>query len=95
MRKQWRKCLAVGMAALLLTGTAGLGREEISTIAKTYAQESEFTITNGVLTAYNGAGGEVVIPEGVSKIGDNAFKDCIADQYSDTRWCGSDSRWRF
>ncbi len=76
MRKQWRKCLAVGMAALLLTGTAGLGRVEISTIAKTYAQESEFTITNGVLTAYNGAGGEVVIPEGVSKIGDNAFKDC-------------------
>ena len=38
--------------------------------------EHEFVIENGVLTKYNGPGGEVVIPEGVTKIGKTAFEGC-------------------
>ena len=36
----------------------------------------EFVIKNGVLEQYTGAGGDVVIPEGVTEIGDNAFANC-------------------
>ena len=34
---------------------------------------TEFEIENGVLTAYQGAGGDVVIPDGVTEIGGSAF----------------------
>lgn len=38
--------------------------------------QKEFVIDqNGVLTAYNGAGGEVVIPDGVTEIGEMLWKD--------------------
>ena len=41
------------------------------------AADSEFVIDeNGVLTKYNGPGGDVVIPEGVVNIGRNAFAYC-------------------
>ena len=36
----------------------------------------DFIIEDGVLTKYIGAGGEVVIPEGVVKIGARAFENC-------------------
>lgn len=37
--------------------------------------EEDFVIEDGVLVGYNGEGGEVVIPEGVTSIADNVFKD--------------------
>lgn len=37
------------------------------------AAEGEFVIENGVLTKYNGPGGDVVIPDGVTRIGPKAF----------------------
>ena len=37
---------------------------------------SDFLIVNGVLTEYNGEGGEVVVPDGVTSIGDYAFWHC-------------------
>lgn len=40
------------------------------------AADSDFTIVNGVLTKYNGSGGDVTIPEEVSAIGDGAFSGC-------------------
>lgn len=40
------------------------------------AAGSEFTIENGVLTKYNGPGGDVTVPAGVTAIGDEAFYDC-------------------
>ncbi|MBQ1554912.1 MAG: leucine-rich repeat domain-containing protein, partial [Clostridia bacterium] len=41
-----------------------------------YAADGDFEITDGVLTGYNGSGGDVVIPDFVKKIGDWAFWDC-------------------
>ena len=35
----------------------------------------DFEIENGVLTAYHGPGGQVVVPEGTVAIGDNAFAE--------------------
>jgi hypothetical protein len=37
---------------------------------------NEFQIENGVLVKYTGAGGDVVIPEGVTSIGESAFSHC-------------------
>ena len=36
----------------------------------------DFTIENGVLKKYVGPGGDVVIPEGVTSIGQGAFREC-------------------
>ena len=51
------------LAVLFLPGLAG-------------AADSDFEITDGVLTRYTGSGGDVVIPEGVTSIGDQAFYSC-------------------
>ena len=51
------------LAALLIPGLAG-------------AADSDFEITDGVLTRYTGSGGDVTIPEGVTSIGDRAFYSC-------------------
>ena len=40
------------------------------------SDSKDFVIENGVLKQYNGPGGEVVIPEGVTEIGFCAFRDC-------------------
>ena len=37
--------------------------------------EKEFVIEDGVLNSYSGKGGEVNIPEGVTCIASNAFKN--------------------
>ena len=37
----------------------------------------EFVIKNGILKRYNGAGGDVTVPDGVSRIGKRAFFCCI------------------
>lgn len=37
---------------------------------------ADFTIENGVLTQYNGKGGAVVIPDGVTEIGYKSFYNC-------------------
>ena len=54
-------CLCIALT--LLPGTA-------------WAADSDFTIEDGVLTKYNGSGGDVIIPSGVTSIGDGAFQDC-------------------
>ena len=39
-------------------------------------KKQDFVIENGVLTKYTGSGGDVIIPEGVTKIGNSAFSGC-------------------
>ena len=41
--------------------------------AVVFAEDSDFLIRNGELLVYSGAGGDVVIPEGVTAIGKSAF----------------------
>ena len=42
------------------------------------SDSKDFVIENGVLVKYNGPGGDVVIPEGVRKIGAEVFSNCSA-----------------
>ena len=37
---------------------------------------NDYFFENGRLIKYNGDGGAVTIPEGVTEIGDEAFKEC-------------------
>ena len=37
---------------------------------------TDFSVKSGVLTGYTGPGGDVVIPESVTQIGESAFSDC-------------------
>jgi hypothetical protein len=39
-------------------------------------ENKDFAISDGLLTKYTGAAGEVTIPEGVTVIGCEAFRDC-------------------
>lgn len=41
-----------------------------------FASDNDFVIVNGVLKEYKGSGGAVIIPEGVTKIGAEAFALC-------------------
>ena len=49
-----------------------------SSVAVNYNYNPDFTVENGVLTKYNGAGGDVTVPEGVTSIGSGAFYNCTA-----------------
>ena len=44
--------------------------------APAFAAEPEFVIEHGVLTKYNGSGGNVAVPGGVAEIGLGAFAGC-------------------
>lgn len=46
--------------------------------ATALAEDSDFTIKNGVLTKYSGSGGDVVIPITVTAIGSAAFYNCTS-----------------
>ena len=39
---------------------------------------NDFVIKNGVLEKYKGNGGDVVIPDSVTSIGNKAFYDCTS-----------------
>ncbi|MEG1710732.1 MAG: leucine-rich repeat protein, partial [Clostridia bacterium] len=43
--------------------------------ANVNANDAEWVIENGVVIAYNGVGGDIVIPDGVTKIGERVFAD--------------------
>ena len=68
------------MTMLFLSAGAGLlptsGTSVDNPAKVAYAADSDFTIENGVLKKYNGSGGDVVIPDGVTQIQYNVFRDC-------------------
>lgn len=69
MKKQRKKWLPLVLALLLCLCLLPVGA---------FAADSDFTIENGVLTKYNGSGGAVTIPNGVTKIGNEAFANCTS-----------------
>ena len=88
-----KKLLAVGMTAaiFLSAGSAvfaadGSAAEVVSPSEAVTAPAkssrmtaaSDFVIKNGVLTDYTGSGGNVVIPDTVTSIGDYAFLECTS-----------------
>lgn len=71
----------------LLMGVVMLCMVLISLIAvpkSAQAADSDFIIENGELTRYNGSGGDVVIPEGVTSIRYQAFSGCSSSLTSIT-----------
>lgn len=47
-----------------------------TTVVPASAADGEFDISDGLLLKYNGSGGDVVIPDGVTSIADDAFNGC-------------------
>ena len=69
-----KKLLA--LALLLAMMTAFVPWQRVEWPVAYAAGESDFTIQDGVLIKYNGSGGDVTIPDGVTGIGYGAFADC-------------------
>ena len=65
-----KRSVAMLLVLVLLIGIAGVTRAE--------AADNAFTIEDGVLTGYDGNGGEVTVPEGVTEIASRAFIDKTA-----------------
>jgi hypothetical protein len=61
-----KRTLSLALTAVLVFALAG---------SAAYAAEGDFTIENGVLVSYNGLGGHVTIPYGVTEIGLHVFAD--------------------
>ena len=69
--------VATGYANFVWDGDEPDGECNVSTSgAQTLSDPADFVIENGVLVSYVGIGGDVVIPDGVTCIGDNAFSGC-------------------
>lgn len=67
MKGTKRVVISIMVLCLVLVG--------LPTPEKVYAaSDSDFVIENGVLTKYQGSGGDVVVPDGVTSIGDGAFQ---------------------
>lgn len=66
-------CLTLVMPAPIVSAMEEKSGEQ-QKVQKEAASESDFIIENGVLTGYTGTDSVVVIPEGVTTIGDYVFE---------------------
>lgn len=67
-------CVGAGKATITVTtNEGGYTDEVVLTISAPQVPDPDFTVVNGVLTKYNGSGGDVVIPSTVTKIDQNVF----------------------
>lgn len=76
-RDSWKSAMAGALALLMISGNLPLRVYASDTVEKADtgsadASVSDFTIENGVLTAYKGESKNVVIPDGVKVIGDGS-----------------------
>lgn len=69
--KRWIRMGGLCMAVLLALGAAPMGAVRLETVAE--EPTSPFEIVDGVLVKYTGTETDVVIPDGVTAIGDMAF----------------------
>lgn len=80
MKKIFSICISFAMLFGLITTSfaQGIDTPQFSRFSSQnfVASSQEFTIKDGVLTKYNGNGGSVTIPNGVIKIGNEAFFAC-------------------
>ncbi|MCI8298984.1 MAG: leucine-rich repeat domain-containing protein [Lachnospiraceae bacterium] len=84
-KKSWKCLTALALSvAMLVPVQAAFAAEEQTTESGTEAYEESstadadgFKIENGVLKKYTGTASEVVVPEGVTSIGEYAFADNI------------------
>lgn len=63
--------------SLVLVITFILSIIQFNSLTVFASTNGDFTIIAGVLTKYNGSGGSVVIPDGVTSIGSGAFQHCV------------------
>lgn len=85
-KKRWKKLTALALSAVMMIPTQAVyAKEEKAAVPKmeTYAElggrkadADGFVIEEGELTKYTGTATDVVIPEGVTGIGSEAFLDC-------------------
>lgn len=83
-----RKLLCSGIAALMCCSliSGSIHAQEVSVmeqqaqevVAGDYVRAGDFNIKNGVLVRYYGNDEDVVIPDGVTSIGEGAFMDCFS-----------------
>ena len=70
------KTLANRTLSLFLLFTIVFSVVSLGNAAPAAAASTDFTITNGVLTKYNGSKNRVTIPSTVKSIGERAFEEC-------------------
>ena len=78
-KKVWKRLAALALSAVLLVPMQTVYAKEEGVeidIENRGAQADGFEIENGVLTRYTGTASEVVIPDGVTSIGSDAFWEC-------------------
>lgn len=70
-------CLGIAAAVVCTSVPATVLAQDVQVKNERGEENNEdFLIENGVLKRYLGEGGDVIIPEGVTSIGDRAFSDC-------------------
>lgn len=69
-------CLGIAAAVVCTAVPVTVPAQEVQAETNEVKNNQDFQIEDGVLKKYLGEGGDVIIPESVTSIGDFAFQDC-------------------